>query len=80
MKRRLKAGMVGGGRDAFIGGVHRMAMRLDDLFDLKAGALSSEAEKARASGADLGLAPDRPAGIPKAISKASPISTAMRRN
>jgi predicted dehydrogenase len=57
--RRLRVGMVGGGRNAFIGAVHRMAMRLDDLFDLKAGALSSDAENARASGADLGLAPDR---------------------
>ena len=57
--RRLRVGMVGGGRDAFIGAVHRMAMRLDDLIKLDAGALSSEAENARLSGADLGLAPDR---------------------
>src|SRR3984957_8799080 len=56
---RLRVGMVGGGRNAFIGAVHRMAMRLDDLIELKAGALSSDAENARASGADLGLAPDR---------------------
>jgi predicted dehydrogenase len=56
---RLRVGMVGGGRDAFIGAVHRMAMRLDDLIELKAGALSSDAEKARLSGADIGLAPDR---------------------
>src|ERR1700744_104130 len=51
--------MIGGGRKAFIGAVHRMAMRLDDLIELKAGALSADAENARASGADLGLAPDR---------------------
>ena len=56
---RLRVGMIGGGRNAFIGAVHRMAMRLDDLIELKAGALSSNAENARASGADLGLAPDR---------------------
>ena len=56
---RLRVGMIGGGRNAFIGAVHRMAMRLDDLIELKAGALSSDAENARASGADLGLAPDR---------------------
>src|SRR5271168_4256196 len=56
---RLRVGMIGGGRNAFIGAVHRMAMRLDDLIDLKAGALSSDAENARASGAELGLAPDR---------------------
>jgi predicted dehydrogenase len=57
--RRLRVGMVGGGRDAFIGAVHRMAMRLDDAFELAAGALSSNPENARASAADLGLAPDR---------------------
>jgi predicted dehydrogenase len=57
--RRLRVGMVGGGRNAFIGAVHRMAMRLDDLIELKAGALSAEEANARASGADLGLAPDR---------------------
>ena len=56
---RLRVGMVGGGRNAFIGAVHRMAMRLDDLIELKAGALSADAENARASGADLGLATDR---------------------
>ncbi len=57
--RRLRVGMVGGGRDAFIGAVHRMAMRLDDLIEFTAGALSADPEKARASAADLGLAADR---------------------
>jgi len=57
--RRLRLGMVGGGRDAFIGAVHRIAARLDDRFDFCAGALSSDPEKARASGADLLLADDR---------------------
>ena len=56
---RLRVGMIGGGRNAFIGAVHRMAMRLDDLIELKAGALSSDVENARASGAEIGLAPDR---------------------
>src|ERR1700727_570072 len=56
---RLRVGMIGGGRNAFIGAVHRMAMRLDDLIDLQAGALSSDAENGRASGVDLRLAPDR---------------------
>ncbi len=51
--------MVGGGRDAFIGAVHRRAMALDGQIELVAGALSSSPEKARASGADLGLADDR---------------------
>ncbi|QHQ36026.1 Gfo/Idh/MocA family protein [Algicella marina] len=57
--KRIRLGMVGGGRDAFIGGVHRIAARIDDRFDLVAGALSSTPEKARASGEDLGLAADR---------------------
>jgi predicted dehydrogenase len=57
--RRIRLGMVGGGRDAFIGGVHRIAARLDDKFELVAGALSSTPEKSQASGADLGLDPSR---------------------
>jgi predicted dehydrogenase len=57
--RKLRAAMVGGGRDAFIGAVHRKAMALDGQIALVAGALSSSPEKARASGADLGLADDR---------------------
>jgi predicted dehydrogenase len=53
MKRKLKAGMVGGGRDAFIGGVHRMAMRLDGKIELVAGAFSTNPEKSKLSGEDL---------------------------
>jgi predicted dehydrogenase len=59
MNRKLKAGMVGGGRDAFIGGVHRMAMRLDGRIELVAGAFSSNPEKSRLSGEDLLLDPKR---------------------
>ncbi len=59
---RLRVGMVGGGRTAFIGAVHRFAMRLDDRIALVAGALSADPENARASAADLGLAPDRAYG------------------
>jgi predicted dehydrogenase len=59
MKRKLKAGMVGGGRDAFIGGVHRMAMRLDGQIELVAGAFSSNPEKSKLSGEDLLLDPNR---------------------
>lgn len=51
--------MIGGGRGAFIGAIHRMAARLDDRFELVAGALSSTPERARASGADLLLDADR---------------------
>lgn len=56
---RIRLGMVGGGAGAFIGGVHRMASRLDNRFELVAGALSSSPEKAQASGRELGLADDR---------------------
>ncbi|NOC83909.1 Gfo/Idh/MocA family protein [Ruegeria sp. HKCCD6428] len=52
---RIRLGMVGGGNDAFIGGVHRIAARLDDKFELVAGALSSTPEKSRESGEALGL-------------------------
>ncbi|CAN7198531.1 Gfo/Idh/MocA family oxidoreductase [Variovorax sp. LjRoot290] len=57
--RKLRYAMVGGGRDAFIGAVHRKAIALDGQAELVAGALSSSAEKARASGRDLLLADDR---------------------
>jgi len=53
---RIRLGMVGGGNDAFIGGVHRIAARLDDKFELVAGALSSTPEKSRESGEALGIA------------------------
>ena len=56
---KIQIGMVGGGKDAFIGGVHRIAARIDGQFDLVAGALSSTAERSRESGQALGLAPDR---------------------
>ena len=56
---RIRLGMVGGGNDAFIGAVHRMAARLDGQYELVAGALSSTPEKARASGVVLGLDPTR---------------------
>ncbi|MBB4038516.1 putative dehydrogenase [Microvirga flocculans] len=59
LNRRLRLGMVGGGRGAFIGAVHRIAARLDDRWELVAGALSSDPERARASGEDLLLKPDR---------------------
>ena len=52
---RIRLGMVGGGNDAFIGGVHRIASRIDDQYELVAGALASTPEKSRASGEALGL-------------------------
>ncbi|MDC0435091.1 Gfo/Idh/MocA family oxidoreductase [bacterium] len=56
---RIKLGMVGGGRDAFIGGVHRIASRLDDHYELVAGAFSSTAEKSSLSALDLGVEKSR---------------------
>ena len=52
-------GMVGGGRGAFIGAVHRMAANLDGKIELVAGAFSSDPEKSRLSGEDFFLDPDR---------------------
>jgi predicted dehydrogenase len=57
--RRVRLGMVGGGQGAFIGGVHRMAARLDDRYELIAGALSADAARAAASAAELHIAAER---------------------
>jgi predicted dehydrogenase len=56
---KIRLGMVGGGSGAFIGAVHRIAARIDDQYDLIAGALSSTAEKSLSSGRELGLDPER---------------------
>ena len=55
--RRIRLGMVGGGQGAFIGAVHRIAARLDDRYELVAGALSSDPARASASATLLGIAP-----------------------
>ena len=60
--RRLRLGMVGGGQGAFIGGVHRIAARIDDHYELVAGALSSDPDRARASAAELRIGADRAYG------------------
>jgi predicted dehydrogenase len=57
--RKIRMGMVGGGRDAFIGAVHRMAANLDGQIELVCGAFSSDAEKSRLSGQDFFLAKER---------------------
>jgi predicted dehydrogenase len=56
---RIRLGMVGGGQGAFIGAVHRTAARIDDMYEFVAGALSSDPERAKASGRELGLREDR---------------------
>lgn len=57
--RKLRMGMIGGGRGAFIGAIHRIAANMDGLIELKAGALSTNEQQAMASGKDLFLDPDR---------------------
>jgi predicted dehydrogenase len=57
--RQLRWGMIGGGEGAFIGGVHRMAARLDGRYQLLAGVFSSDAEKTRRSAIALGVDPAR---------------------
>ena len=56
---RIRLGMVGGGEGAFIGAVHRIAARLDDRYELVAGALSASPDKAMRSAEAIGLRPDR---------------------
>ncbi|MDG1430641.1 MAG: Gfo/Idh/MocA family oxidoreductase, partial [Paracoccaceae bacterium] len=58
----LKLGMVGGGQGAFIGGVHRMAARLDGRWELVAGSFSSEPVRAHASATEIGVSADRSYG------------------
>ena len=67
---RIRLGMVGGGQGAFIGAVHRIAARLDDHYVLVAGALSSDATRAKQSARELGLAPDRAYGDFQAMAAA----------
>jgi len=59
MQRKINMGMIGGGRGAFIGGVHRMAAALDGRIQLVGGAFSSDAERSHLTGQDLYLNPDR---------------------
>src|SRR5258708_923997 len=56
---RIRLGMVGGGEGAFIGAIHRIAARLDDRYELVAGALSASSEKAMRSAEAIGLRSDR---------------------
>jgi predicted dehydrogenase len=59
MNRKLRFGMVGGGRGAFIGAVHRIAATMDGKAELVAGAFSAEPARSKASGADLLIDPAR---------------------
>jgi predicted dehydrogenase len=57
--RRLRLAVVGGGPGSFIGSMHRAAARLDDRYEIVAGALSSDPERSVAAATALGIAPDR---------------------
>ena len=59
MGRKVRIGMVGGGKDAFIGGVHRIALRLDGYYELVSGSFSSNFDNSKETGKNLGLAEDR---------------------
>ena len=59
LERRLRLGIVGGGGGGFIGPVHALSARMDNRFELVAGALSSDPDRAKAAGADWMLPPDR---------------------
>ncbi len=57
--RKLRMGMIGGGKDAFIGAIHRHALWMDGLIEIKCGALSINPELAVESGRSLFLDEDR---------------------
>ncbi|HEX9509863.1 MAG TPA: Gfo/Idh/MocA family oxidoreductase [Puia sp.] len=59
MNRKLRMGMIGGGKNAFIGAVHRIAANMDGLIELVCGAFSSQPDNARESGLSLFLPEDR---------------------
>lgn len=57
--RRLRLAVVGGGPGSFIGAMHRQAARLDDRYEIVTGVFSSDSEKSKQAGRDLGMDPDR---------------------
>src|SRR5699024_6590421 len=59
MHRKVRMGMIGGGKGAFIGNIHRMAARMDGRIEMVCGAASSDRETSRESGKALYLPPDR---------------------
>ena len=62
MNRKLRMGMIGGGKDAFIGAIHRLAANMDGLIEVACGALSINPEIAKDSGHMLFLPEDRKIG------------------
>jgi len=79
MNRKLRFGMIGGGRGAFIGAVHRIAAQMDGQAELVAGAFSSDPGRSRASGLDLFIAPGRTYGTYASMAKAESAMPAGKR-
>jgi predicted dehydrogenase len=79
MSDRIRIGMIGGGPDAFIGAVHRMALRLDGQFELVAGAFSASASRSAITGAELGLDPQRVYGSWQEMAQAEAALPAAQR-
>src|SRR5882757_2347768 len=79
MNRKLRFGMIGGGRGAFIGAVHRIAAQMDGKAELVAGAFSSDAERSKASGADLFTDPARTYGSYAEMARAESAAPAAAR-
>lgn len=79
MNRKLRFGMIGGGRGAFIGAVHRIAAVMDGKAELVAGAFSSDPERSKASGADLFVAPERAYGSYQEMARAEAAMPADQR-
>jgi predicted dehydrogenase len=79
MNRKLRFGMIGGGRGAFIGAVHRIAAQMDGQAELVAGAFSSDPERAKLSGADFFLDPARVYGSYAEMAKAEAARPAAQR-
>ena len=79
MNRKLRMGMVGGGRDAFIGAVHRMAASLDGQTELVAGAFSKDPQKSKLSGRDLYLTSERIYGSYKEMAQKETLLSANKR-
>src|SRR5262245_14579463 len=70
LNRKLRMGLVGGGQGAFIGRVHATAAVLDNRAALVAGALSSDAARAKASAPDYDIKPERAYGSYKEMAAA----------
>jgi predicted dehydrogenase len=79
MNRKLRFGMIGGGRGAFIGAVHRIAAQMDGKAELVAGAFSSDPERSKASGADLFIDPARTYGSYEEMARAEAAAPASAR-